>query len=256
MTMEDGTRVAVVTGGGQGIGKAVAGKFLEGGFMVAIGEKDDEAGLETEAELQMVGQARFIETDVSSEKSVMLMVDKTIEAFGRIDVLVNNAGIWIEEARPIEVLTLQEWEKVISTNLTGAFLCSKYCVPYLKKRRGSIVNIASTRAVMSEPCTEAYAASKGGIMALTHALAVSLGPSVSVNCVSPGWVDTSRWKKPADRKAIKFTPEEHGQHPAGRIGKPEDIAEVVYFLASLTDSFITGANFVVDGGMTRKMIYI
>jgi NAD(P)-dependent dehydrogenase (short-subunit alcohol dehydrogenase family) len=120
-------------------------------------------------------------------------------------------------------------------------------VPHLRAaRRGAIVNIASTRALQSEPDTEAYAAAKGGMVALTHALAISLGPQVRVNCVSPGWIDTGKSKL---RRA------DHRQHPAGRVGRAEDIAETVAFLLSEKSGFTTGANFVVDGGMTRKMIY-
>jgi NAD(P)-dependent dehydrogenase (short-subunit alcohol dehydrogenase family) len=134
-------------------------------------------------------------------------------------------------------------------------LFAKHAAPALKARGGAIVNIASTRALMSEPNTESYAASKGGIVALTHALAASLGPDVRVNCISPGWIDVSRWKKPSKRKPAQLRPEDHAQHLAGRVGRPEDIAGLAAYLIGPESSFITGANFVVDGGMTRKMIY-
>ncbi|MCU0897926.1 MAG: SDR family oxidoreductase, partial [Burkholderiales bacterium] len=113
----------------------------------------------------------------------------------------------------------------------------------------------STRALQSEPNTEAYSASKGGLVALTHALAVSLGPAIRVNCVSPGWIDTSGWKKRSRRKQEALRPVDHAQHPAGRVGTPEDIAAMVLYLVSDGAAFVTGQNFVVDGGMTRKMIY-
>jgi NAD(P)-dependent dehydrogenase (short-subunit alcohol dehydrogenase family) len=131
----------------------------------------------------------------------------------------------------------------------------KYCAPYLKKNKGSIVNIASTRALQSEANTEAYSASKGGIVALTHALSVSLGPEVRVNCVSPGWIETRDWKKQSKREEVRHTRTDELQHPAGRVGRPDDIASLVDYLCSGEAGFITGANFVVDGGMTRKMIY-
>ena len=118
-----------------------------------------------------------------------------------------------------------------------------------------MVNIASTRGLMSEPDTEAYSASKGGIIALTHALAISLGPAVRVNCISPGWIEVSEWKKQGQRHAPDLRPEDQAQHPAGRVGRPEDVASLVMYLLSEEAGFITGANFVLDGGMTRKMIY-
>jgi hypothetical protein len=141
-------------------------------------------------------------------------------------------------------------------NLTAAFLFSKHSAALLRKSRGAIVNIASTRALMSEPNTEAYSASKGGIAALTHALALSLGPEVRVNCVSPGWIDVREWRKRSRREKAKLSAADHLQHPAGRVGGPEDIASLVSFLVSPEAGFITGANIVADGGMTRKMIYV
>jgi NAD(P)-dependent dehydrogenase (short-subunit alcohol dehydrogenase family) len=116
----------------------------------------------------------------------------------------------------------------------------------LKRAAGSIVNIASTRALMSEPGSPAYAASKGGLIALTHSLAVTLGPGVRVNCVSPGWIDTG---------TAPLRAQDHRQHPAGRVGRPEDVASLVFYLSSPEAAFVTGQNFIADGGMTRKMIY-
>jgi NAD(P)-dependent dehydrogenase (short-subunit alcohol dehydrogenase family) len=140
-------------------------------------------------------------------------------------------------------------------NLTGAFLMAKHAAPHLRQVRGAIVNVASTRALQSEANTEAYSASKGGLVALTHALAVSLGPDVRINCVSPGWIDVSGWQKVANRKPATLSDADHAQHPAGRVGTPEDIAEMVAYLLSDAAGFVTGQNFVVDGGMTKKMIY-
>jgi NAD(P)-dependent dehydrogenase (short-subunit alcohol dehydrogenase family) len=161
--------------------------------------------------------------------------------------VVSNAGIMIR--KPLHRLTLAEWHRVIDTNLTAAFLLARLAEKPLRRAHGSIVVIASTRAIMSEPNTESYSASKGGLVALTHALAISLGPDVRVNCVSPGWIETK------DYGALRR--KDHIQHPVGRVGKPQDIAEIVgWLLDAKRSGFVTGANFVVDGGMTRKMIYV
>jgi NAD(P)-dependent dehydrogenase (short-subunit alcohol dehydrogenase family) len=135
------------------------------------------------------------------------------------------------------------------------FLCAKHSVLHLRRTKGAIVNIASIRAIQSEPNTEAYSASKGGVLAFTHSLAMSLGPDIRVNCISPGWIDVSEWKKAKLAKKPHLTEMDHSQHPAGRVGEPEDIASLAAFLISGESGFITGQNFVVDGEMTKKMIY-
>jgi NAD(P)-dependent dehydrogenase (short-subunit alcohol dehydrogenase family) len=157
---------------------------------------------------------------------------------------VGNAGIMVR--KPVTELGLDEWRRVLDTNLTAAFLLAKHAAGHLRRARGAIVTIASTRALQSEPGTEAYSASKGGLVALTHALAVSLGPEVRVNCVSPGWIDTA---------GEPLSNADHEQHPAGRVGRPEDVAALVDWLLGPESGFVTGANFVLDGGMTRKMVY-
>lgn len=254
MSLQD--KVAIVTGGGQGIGKAIAKQFLQEGLKVVIAEIDEEAGKETEAEFKPLGAIRFIHTDISNEESVKNLIRETEKNFKGIDVLVNNAARADPGNLPITELSLADWNQTISINLTGTFLCTKHSVNYLRKNQGTIINIASTRALMSEPNTEAYSASKGGIVALTHALAISLGPDIRVNCISPGWIEVSEWKKPATRTKPNLSDRDHQQHPAGRVGKPEDIGSFVVYLASPAASFITGANFVIDGGMTKKMIYL
>lgn len=249
-------KVAIVTGGGQGIGKAIAKRFLEEGMKVIIAEIDQEAGKETEAEYKHIGSILFISTDVSDESSVKSLLFETQKKFGAIDVLVNNAGRANPENKPITELSLDDWNRTISTNLTGVFLCSKHSVTYLRKNKGTIINIASTRALMSEPNTEAYSASKGGVVALTNALAISLSPDIRVNCISPGWIDVSEWQKLTKRHRTELTEQDHQQHPVGRVGKPEDIASLAVYFASSEADFITGTNFVIDGGMTKKMIYL
>lgn len=247
-------KAALVTGAGQGIGRAVAKRLLEEGYAVTIAERDEEAGREALQEFAGLGELQFVPCDVSEEDDVRRAVDAALERFGRLDLLVNNAGIMVR--KPVTELSLEEWNRVVGVNLTGHFLCARQAAPHLLRTRGAVVNIASTRALMSEADTEAYSASKGGIVALTHALAVSLGPEVRVNCVSPGWIDVSEWKKRSARHQERLSEGDHRQHPAGRVGRPEDVAEMVLFLAGERSGFVTGQNFVLDGGMTRKMIYV
>jgi NAD(P)-dependent dehydrogenase (short-subunit alcohol dehydrogenase family) len=239
-------QTAIVTGGAQGIGRAIAALLAACGYRVAIADQLAPAG-------HLEAGSFFLKTDVSSEASVRACVRTTVKRFGRLDALINNAGIASPGNGPVEKLDLRDWNRRIGVNLTGAFLMTKYCVPHLRGTRGAIVNIASTRALQSEPDTEAYSASKGGLLALTHALAISLGPRVRVNCVSPGWIDVSAGKK--NGRQAKLSRKDHAQHPAGRVGRPEDIAEIVAYLLSDAAGFITGQNFVVDGGMTKKMLY-
>jgi NAD(P)-dependent dehydrogenase (short-subunit alcohol dehydrogenase family) len=228
-------KTALVTGAARGIGAGIARLLAERGYEVAI------------ADLEKPKNGNFfIRTDVSSEPSVRACVRAVVRELGRLDALINNAGIAGPDNGPVEKLALAEWNRRIGTNLTGMFLMTKHCVPHLRAaRRGAIVNIASTRALQSEPDTEAYAASKGGVVALTHALAMSLGPRIRVNCISPGWIAHGRLRK-----------KDHAQHPAGRAGRDEDIAELAAFLLSDAAGFITGQNFIADGGMTRKMVYL
>jgi len=252
-------KVAIVTGGGQGIGAAIAQLFAENGAKVVIAEIDEEAGTERERMLREKGlEVTFIKTDVGDEDSVREMVRKTVELYGGVDILVNNAAIQ-PDGKSIFERSLEEWERTIRVNLTGPYICSRYAAEEMKKRGGGvIINIASTRALMSEPNTEPYSASKGGLVALTHSLAISLAPyRIRVVCISPGWIETSRWKKSSLRSEPKLRPIDHEQHPAGRVGNPMDIAHMCAFLADNEKAgFITGVNFVVDGGMTVKMIYV
>jgi NAD(P)-dependent dehydrogenase (short-subunit alcohol dehydrogenase family) len=251
--MSRNSKTAIITGGAQGIGKAIAKAFLEKGWTAVIADTDREAGEETVREFNILGRIEYIQTDVSNEEQVEKLVELTIKQFERIDALINNAGIAVN--KPLETLSLEEWNRVLGINLTGTFLCAKHSSPHLQRNGGSIINIASTRAFMSEASTEAYSASKGGVVALTHALAVSLGPGIRVNCISPGWIETGPWKKKSQRNTVDLSEEDHLQHPAGRVGTPEDISSLVLYLVSTEASFLTGSNLIADGGMTRKMIY-
>jgi NAD(P)-dependent dehydrogenase (short-subunit alcohol dehydrogenase family) len=248
-------RTALVTGGAQGIGKGIALRLLHEGMAVVIGDIDEKAGRETAEEFSTEGDIRFVHLDVSDEDSVRKAVSWTLSECRRLDALVNNAGIARSGFGFVENLPLEAWDLVIRTNLTGAFLCVKHSVPALDQAGGAIVNIASTRALQSEPDTEAYSASKGGLVALTHSLAISLGPQIRVNCISPGWIEVSDWKRSDMRSEPDHTDRDRDQHPAGRVGTPDDIASLTAYLLSEESSFVTGQNFVVDGGMTRKMIY-
>ncbi len=243
----------IVTGGAQGIGKIVTQSLLKDGYSVSVLEIDQEA-IDEFREENSSDDLYFLPCDVSSEEDVKIAVGKSAKKFGSVLGLINNAAIL--HNKPVTELSLEEWNRVIGVNLTGSFLCAKHATPYLKETNGSIINLCSTRAFQSEADTEAYSASKGGIYSLTHSLAVSLGPEVRVNCISPGWIDVSGVKKKSQANQYSLTEEDHKQHPAGRVGKAEDIARMILFLLMPENSFITGQNFIVDGGMTKKMIYV
>jgi NAD(P)-dependent dehydrogenase (short-subunit alcohol dehydrogenase family) len=242
--MPKSSSVAIVTGAANGIGLSIARVLLRSGWRVAA---LDLAGAGLARRVGNHRHATIIEGDVAQEEVATRTVAAALGRFGRLDAVVSNAGI--SRNKPIGKLTLEEWHRVLDVNLTAAFLFARAAGTALRKSKGAIVLIASSRALMSEANTEAYSASKGGLVALTHALAISLAPDVRVNCVSPGWIRTK------DYGALRR--KDHVQHPAGRVGKPEDIAAIVEFLLDRERSgFVTGANFVVDGGMTRKMIYV
>lgn len=243
----------LVTGGGQGIGRAIAQAFAAKGYCIVMLEKDKGAMLETAQAIEKLGASHYsYNIDISDEVAVQTVFDDLMEKKVALKTLINNAGI--SRATPLDS-PIREWDEVIGVNLRGMYLVTKYARPLLG-HGSSIINIASTRATMSEPDWHAYAASKGGVVALTHSLAVSLGDmGIRVNSISPGWIDVSAWKKLSMSHQTELSSEDHRQHPAGRVGKPEDIAEACLFLASDGAGFITGANLVVDGGMTVKMIY-
>jgi NAD(P)-dependent dehydrogenase (short-subunit alcohol dehydrogenase family) len=252
--MAKAQRVVVVTGGGSGIGRAIAERLVEDGCYVVVFERDASAqqGL-LPARSERVLSLRV---DVASEPEVADGMAHVRTHFGQLDGLVNNAGIADPAAQPIELLSLEAWRRVIDTNLSSMFLCAKHAVSLLRgAEHPAIVNISSTRALQSEPNTEAYAASKGGIVALTHALALSLGPKIRVNAISPGWIDTRDFRPAHAKQPQPLREVDHAQHPVGRVGHPNDIASLAAYLLSNQAGFISGQNFVVDGGMTRKMIY-
>ncbi|AIQ64224.1 3-ketoacyl-ACP reductase [Paenibacillus stellifer] len=250
MTFRDKT--VIVTGAGRGIGRGIAKAFAEKGAQVVIAEVNREEGEKTVSEITEIGGiAMFVSCDVSREEEIAAMVQKTVSAYGNIDVLINNAGIANPHTASFYELGADEWDKVMNTNARGCFLTSREAAKVMRDNPdgGTIINISSTRALMSEPDTEAYAASKGAISALTHAMAVTLGrDGITVNCILPGWIETG------DYSTLRES--DHDQHPAGRVGVPEDIAKACLYLADPDNRFVTGAQLVIDGGMTRKMIYV
>ncbi|WP_313741173.1 SDR family oxidoreductase [Pseudomonas sp.] len=243
-------RVALVTGAARGIGLGIAAWLICEGWQVVLGDLDRKRGSKVAKALG--DNAWFITLDVAEEAQVRGAVSEVLGQFGRLDALICNAAVANPDNGPLETLSLAKWNRTLAINLTGPLLLAKHCAPYLRAHGGAIVNIASTRTRQSEPDTEAYAASKGGLVALTHALAVSLGPDIRVNAVSPGWIDA---RDPSERRAEPLSDEDHAQHPSGRVGTVEDVAALVAWLLSRQSGFVTGQEFVVDGGMTRKMIY-
>lgn len=243
--MTSAESVVVVTGGARGIGRAIAARLIGQGARACILDRDATAGRAAAAELGP--RARFERCDISREADVRRAIRAAVRWGGRLDGLVNNAAIADPAIGPVEKVALAAWNRYLAANLTGAFLCTKHAVPHLRAARGAIVNIASTRAVQSEPDTIGYAATKGGLVALTHALAISLGPEIRVNCISPGWIATG---------TARLRAKDHAQHPVGRAGRPDDVAALCAWLLSAEAGFVTGANYIQDGGMTRKMIYV
>ena len=234
--MNQSPPVALVTGGANGIGAGIAARLANDAWRVVVADRDP-AGTAPPG-------GRYIVCDVGDETSVSALMQSVATTEQRLDALICNAGFMIR--KPIADLSLSEWSSVLATNLTSTFLLVRAAENLLRAAKGAVVTITSTRARMSEPNTESYSASKGGLVALTHALAISLGPEIRVNCISPGWILT---------KGPEPSIQEHSFHPAGRVGRPEDIAGLTAFLVGPESGFITGAEFVVDGGVTRKMIY-
>ncbi|AIQ47520.1 3-ketoacyl-ACP reductase [Paenibacillus sp. FSL R7-0273] len=249
--MNYANKTVIVTGAGRGIGRAVAAAYAMEGATVVVAELDAALGQEAARGITAAGgQAEFVACDVSSEEQIVALVAHTAEKYGTVDILINNAGIADPHAASLYELSADVWDKVLNTNARSVFLATREAAKHMRSNPGggSVVNLSSTRALMSEPDTEAYAASKGAITALTHAMAVTLGKDgITVNCISPGWIETGDY---SELREI-----DHKQHPVGRVGKPEDIARACLYLTAPENNFITGAQLVIDGGMTRKMIY-
>jgi NAD(P)-dependent dehydrogenase (short-subunit alcohol dehydrogenase family) len=255
-------RVIAITGGGAGIGRGIAWHFARAGYAVSITDRDREAGRESLEVMREAGvEALFVPGDVSKPADVNRWLAQTKARLGVPDVLVNNAGTEIR--KDVLKLTIAEFDRVIAANLRGTFLCSQAVAKMMAARRGpkamergAIINIASTRAFMSEPGTEGYTASKGGIVALTHGMAISLARyRIRVNAISPGWIEVADWQKASKAKKPQHSKGDREQHPVGRVGVPEDVAKACRFIAE-DAGFMTGQNLILDGGMTVKMIYV
>lgn len=239
-------QVAIVTGGISGIGLAVVKKFLENGAKVVVADYDDTkvndlASLNSQ-------DVRFLKVDVSDPEQVRLLIERTIKTFGKLDIMVANAGIGVADA--IDTESIETYQKVININLNGVYYCNKYAIiEMIKQGHGSIINTASILGLVGQEGAHAYTTAKGGIVNMTRGLAVTYAKNnIRVNAVAPGYILTPM---------IESIPEEMKQalialHPIGRMGKPEEVANAICFLASNEASFITGVTLPVDGGYTAR----
>ncbi|MGA2630525.1 MAG: SDR family oxidoreductase [Terriglobia bacterium] len=243
-------RVVVVTGGGSGIGRASAIAFASEGARVAVADIRIAAAEETARHIETAkGVAWAVKADVSSAESVQELVHKTIETFSRVDALLNNAAIQVNKT--VEDTTVDEWNREIGVNLGGVFLCSKFFLPHLKKTKGCIINMSSVNGFFVEPTCAGYCATKGGIIALTKAMAIDHGKDgVRVNCICPGYIDAGLAWEYFETQPNPTTAREAASklHALWRIGKPEEVGRVAVFLASDDASFMTGTAVVVSGG--------
>ena len=247
--MDFSKRVVLVTGGAKGIGQGICLEYLKAGATVVVADVDDIAGRAIEMEWKRMGYpVLFYPIDLTKVEEIQKMFEEIAVSYKKVDILINNAGV--SKFKSLYDLTLEDWESVLNTNLRSmVFTAQQFAFQNRGTEYGRIINISSTRHLMSEPDSEAYAASKGGIVSLTHALALSLSKEkITVNCISPGWIQNTNYES--------LKAEDHHQHPSLRVGKPEDIAKACLFLSEEDNDFINGQNLVIDGGMTKKMIYI
>ena len=245
-------KVAIVTGSSKGIGEGIARVLAQEGAKVVVTCRTEAAGEKMARELgQDEGRALYIKVDVTQSDQIQAMIRKTVDTFGRLDCMVNNAGYHL--SKNAEQTSEEEWEFIQNTNLRSTFLGSKYAIPHLRETAGSIINISSMVGVVGQPNAAAYSATKGGQIAMTKNMAIDFAPDgIRANVICPGWIQTplvEDWfgqqaDPPAARKYI------YGQHPLGRIGTIEECGHLAAFLASDEAKFITGARFDIDGGVT------
>jgi NAD(P)-dependent dehydrogenase (short-subunit alcohol dehydrogenase family) len=248
-------RVVIVTGAAKGIGWGIAKVMSEKGAKVVIVDWDEKEGPVTAEKIRKAGgEAIFVKCDVSDEEQVKKMIEKTIQTYGQIDVLVNNAGIGVYKT--LLDTSSADWDRCLGVNLKGVFLCSKYAIPHMQKLgKGSIINISSVHSFQTVNGVAPYCASKGGITALTRNMAIDYGPAIRVNSIAPGWVLTpliqsifDSYPNPAEQQAAV-----EKRQVMKRIGRPEDIGNAAAFLASDEATFITGTQLYVDGGLTAQL---
>jgi NAD(P)-dependent dehydrogenase (short-subunit alcohol dehydrogenase family) len=238
-------KVAIITGGGGGIGRATAIRFAKEGARVLVADIEEEAGIKT---VQVIkesgGEAEFVRVNMTKPEDVEHMVQKALDTFGKLDILINNAGVKSDEKK-IPDVSLVEWQEVFDINTTGVFLGMKYVIPKMESG-GSIVNTASIAGIKGQKLVAAYSASKSSVIALTKTAATEFGKkNIRVNAIAPGIIDTDMvedWKKTSKWSVLSTA------NALNRIGQPEEIANTILFLASDESSFITGETIVIDGG--------
>lgn len=253
--MKHENKVAIVTGAAKGIGWGIAKVLAQEGAKVVVVDWDAENGEKTAREIcDSGGEAIFVKCDVSSEEDVRAMIDTAVKQFGRIDILVNNAGVGVYKS--VLDTSSDDWDRCLDINLKGVFLCSKYAIPHMQAvGKGAIANISSVHSYATVNAVAPYAASKGGVTALTRNMAIDYGPTIRVNSIAPGWVLTpliqsifDSYPDPAEQRRLV-----EQRQVMKCIGRPEDIGYAVAFLVSDEASFITGTQLYVDGGLTAQL---
>lgn len=247
--------VAVITGAGSGIGRASAREFAKEGAKVVVADINLDGARETVKQIEALGGAGLaVEVDVADPQSVERLVDETLKAFSQVHTLFNNAAIQVNKT--VENTTVEEWNREISVNLGGVFLCSKFFMPHLRKTQGCIINMSSVNGFFVEPMCAGYCATKAAIMGLTKAMAIDHGKEgIRINCICPGYIDAGLaegyFQAQPDPAAARAAAGK--LHALWRIGKPEEVARLAVFLASADASFITGAALTVDGGFSSGL---
>ena len=247
-------KVALITGGTEGMGYATAELFLKEGARVSVSGRSPEKGAQALEMLSRLGEAHFVRGDVASSDDALRMVEETVARFGRLDILFNNAGVYIE--KPAEDMTESEWDRLMDTNVKGTFLVSKFALPHMRRQGGGvIVNNSSDAGLIGNRNCPAYCASKGAVNLMTKAMALDYAAcGIRVNTVNPGTIDTPMLAREVEAAE---DPEEYmertrAESPMGRIGRAEEVARAVLFLVSDESSFVTGASLSVDGGSTAQ----